>query len=302
MEPMVRKKAKCPQPRKKELPINLSDNMPDYERKFLESLEPSTSTGSPNLHILSGVPEAKVISPSSSRAGELHFVVSGVGFDVEGNPVEPRVIPAFADRALQARGRKPFYNPDDNSSYFGGITVDTFIPTDYLEGDKPKYEAVWDRLNEVGFPQGAPTSPVFTNITLKEALYDNPLFEVIGYADDGIVLTRPGEPGAPLTQPKYGLFEKEGGGYVKKNGVWIKPLKFLGLIYDPFDDTLSSCTRKGAKLSLDLKTASGAQIEDLLREYDTRYGLYHPPHQRSWELFIKSHLSGWVLSRMYSGS
>lgn len=41
-------------------------------------------------------------------------------------------------------------------------------------------------------------------------------------------------------------------GYVKRHGKWLKPLKFLGLVYDPFADTLTSSTRNGAQVLLEI--------------------------------------------------
>lgn len=40
-------------------------------------------------------------------------------------------------------------------------------------------------------------------------------------------------------------------GWVKRRGEWLKPLKFLGMTYDPFKDEFQASTRKGATLEFD---------------------------------------------------
>jgi hypothetical protein len=45
-------------------------------------------------------------------------------------------------------------------------------------------------------------------------------------------------------------YSEEKSGFVKKDGVWLKPLKFLGLEYDGSTDRLYSNTRNGARLEL----------------------------------------------------
>jgi hypothetical protein len=44
-------------------------------------------------------------------------------------------------------------------------------------------------------------------------------------------------------------------GFVRKNGVWLKPLKFLGLEYDGPTDRLYANTRNGSRLELKDKEA-----------------------------------------------
>jgi hypothetical protein len=76
--------------------------------------------------------------------------------------------------------------------------------------------AVWDRLNPVGSPQGAPTSPIFSNVILKVGLYDK-MKEgniIVGYADDGQILGEVNsEEIKKITSPSHGIYEnKEKGG------------------------------------------------------------------------------------------
>lgn len=159
--------------------------------------------------------------------------------------------------------------------------------------------SIWDRNNQVGVPQGAATSPIFANMVIAKALYHR-LDLLVGYADDAVKLSETHQPDEGISAPDYGIFEKAGSEYVKKDGHWLKPLKFLGLVYDPWTETLRSDTKKGKTLEMKLDKA-GIDIETLMREHDLRYGKYHNPNAKSWEMFITSSLAGWVQSRLYSG-
>lgn len=87
---------------------------------------------------------------------------------------------------------------------------------------------------------------------------------------------------------------------MKKDGVWLKPLKFLGLQYDPFTKSLTARTRKGSTLRYDK--------EDLLRMVNERdlgiapeSTLKKTEKVDSWETLVKSRLAGFIQSRLYQG-
>lgn len=50
------------------------------------------------------------------------------------------------------------------------------------------------------------------------------------------------------------IVHKDKSKWVKKDGVWLGKLKFVGLIYDPAVNLLSACTRGGATLDLSINT------------------------------------------------
>lgn len=103
-------------------------------------------------------------------------------------------------------------------------------------------------LKKEGVPQGAATScglstiPLssVTNRTLKSGT-------VSMYADDGLLFSpnqeteeiraKFEEVGSPINEAKSG--------WVKKDGKWIKPLKYLGLEYDGSRDSFTANTRSG---------------------------------------------------------
>lgn len=94
--------------------------------------------------------------------------------------------------------------------------------------------AIWDRNNPVGVPQGASTSPVMSNIALKVGLYDRLPGMIVGYADDGLVFPASSQAPPRVEFPEAGIYLKDSAtGWVKRDGVWLKPLKFLGMQYDP---------------------------------------------------------------------
>lgn len=91
-----------------------------------------------------------------------------------------------------------------------------------------------------GVPQGAPTSPFLSILTLKEFLSQQ---KSVSYADDPIFYS---DEDFTIKEDAYNgiILNKEKSSWVKRDGVWLKPLKFLGLILHP-DGTLTSETRKG---------------------------------------------------------
>jgi len=108
-----------------------------------------------------------------------------------------------------------------------------------------------------GSAQGSGLSPIFTSTVLNEAFFTfkKRAEEIILYADDGIMLSNKystKKEFVPLVEKeKLGVFINESkSGMVKQNGVWLKELKFLGMIYNPFEQTIRAATRNGATLKL----------------------------------------------------
>jgi len=113
------------------------------------------------------------------------------------------------------------------------------------------------RIDTRGSAQGSGLSPILTSIVLDEAFFRQKkrAEEIILYADDGLMLSnryRKLEEFVKLTNnSKLGiLINHTKSGMIKQNGEWLKEFKFLGMIYNPFDQTIRSHTRKGARLEL----------------------------------------------------
>lgn len=74
------------------------------------------------------------------------------------------------------------------------------------------------------------------------------------YADDGLYY---GDIDQPIITPNSGMLEGNiyfnlaKSGYVKKDGIWLQNLNFLGLSYDGLTDKLTARTRKGSTLEYD---------------------------------------------------
>lgn len=157
-----------------------------------------------------------------------------------------------------------------------------------------------------GVPQGAPTSPFLSNASLDASLLE--LWkEIVQYADDGIMY------GKFLTQEVIDqvfshalcmsagiIISLEKSGWVKKDGIWLKPLKFLGLEYDGEKNELRASTRKGSKLIYDKASLLEALEEGYYNIGGTSAG--KPAKPMSWERFAVSKYTGWILSRLYNGS
>lgn len=172
-----------------------------------------------------------------------------------------------------------------------------------------------------GEPQGSPTSPLLSSLALSKELFERIpeiLFSssapgssgswmfALAYADDFITYGK-GIPEKISFSEKSGIkVNEDKSGWVKKNGEWLKELKFLGFVYNPWKDEFRASTRKGAELVYDKEALLRA---DYLRDLDPERNLfdyirdsYHETRQRKWEDFIKSKLIGFITSRMYQDS
>jgi hypothetical protein len=158
-----------------------------------------------------------------------------------------------------------------------------------------------------GVPQGAPTSPSLSLLGLHDSILDRPGINTIMYADDGLYYGDLKD--TPLITPNSGIvsanisFNHKKSGWIKKDGKWLKPLKFLGLIYDGESDKLQAQTRKGASLEFDKM--------NLVKAWEISRS--NPGVGESWETKVwkdkytfedlaKSKLFGFIQSRLYQGS
>lgn len=151
-----------------------------------------------------------------------------------------------------------------------------------------------------GVPQGAPTSPVLASLALHGSVLDRGVNTLL-YADDGLYY---GEINQPLITPNSNLvtanisFHTEKCHWIKKGGVWLRPLKFLGLEYDGRRNELKAKTRKGSELKYDKQDL----ITIINKEADLSSINYkHYKDGRTWESLIKSKLLGFIQSRLYQG-
>jgi hypothetical protein len=144
-----------------------------------------------------------------------------------------------------------------------------------------------------GVAQGAPTSPLLAILCLNPIINNR---NIIQYADDGFIYGRgdvesefrkllPTESGIEINEEKSS--------WVKRNGVWLKPLQFLGLNFD--GKTLKARTRNGADLILDHKKLE--MIEEHLIEREGQSALKN--RRGTWKEIFRSKLIGFIQSRLY---
>lgn len=113
--------------------------------------------------------------------------------------------------------------------------------------------SIGDR-DQRGLPQGL-TLAGFAACAGLKAAYEELEDDLIMYIDDGVIMMKESD---PLKIIKFqGLLDSAGiaispkkSGYVKYNGVWQKPLKFLGMVYDGRTGRIKASTRKGSNMEL----------------------------------------------------
>lgn len=157
----------------------------------------------------------------------------------------------------------------------------------------------------LSLPQGLATSPILSILTLRKFL-TQPGILSISYADDPIFYSD--NPFTPKDAPPEIKFNEEKSFWVKKNNIWLKPLKYLGLEYDPWKDTIKGSTRNGTNtLELDKKLenailSSGSSrvfIKGDLSSIMNECNGYNSNKPRSiW----RSSIMGLLQSRLYSDS
>jgi hypothetical protein len=148
-----------------------------------------------------------------------------------------------------------------------------------------------------GVAQGSPTSPLLAILPLQ-VIKDK---KIIQYADDGFIYGSsdvdtqlremiPKDSGIKINEEKSG--------WVKRNNIWVKPLKFLGLEFDGI--TLKAKTRKGADLILDQKRLDLIE-EHLIDREDTPQSQFIK-NGPSWQEYFRSKLTGFIQSRLYQNN
>lgn len=199
-----------------------------------------------------------------------------------------------------------------------------------------------------GLAQGCPTSPFLTGLLLIDLMKKRG--EHLLYADDGLIYSdEPFDPSELMQGSDWswaGVKVKDSKSkWIKYDGVWLTPLKFLGMEYNGVLNQWKSSTRKGESLLMDqwdiLIIHKNKLLEELLMTYkplalrvvrlllslgdwglankwfSSLYDLLENVHlirtdstnwssmraspKSNWESLIKSHLLGYVQSRMYLG-
>jgi hypothetical protein len=146
------------------------------------------------------------------------------------------------------------------------------------------------RMSHVGLPQGSPLSPILTILGLDDWTRSAGEDRVF-YADDGIIFSN--SPIELNSDPHMGINIHEGkSGYVKKNGIWLKPLYFVGMLYNGWSDSISGHTRNGSRLNIEKESEN---LFELLRKIKPDY---------EWnikEVFRNTSLGGVITACLYNG-
>jgi len=189
------------------------------------------------------------------------------------------------------------------------------LPRDRFLRDPDAVAEVWiNKLKDLvylGMPQGAPTSPLLSTIVLKRILLESKLLigRIVMYADDGIIYgTKLGvrlEKALKFPELSGIMTEWSKSQWIKRDGVWLRTLRFLGLEYDPETDQLRARTRNGSELLFDKQELMEAvNIRDRGGALAWEAGEYSDSEltRDTWETWLKSKIQGYITARLYAGS
>jgi hypothetical protein len=147
--------------------------------------------------------------------------------------------------------------------------------------------------SSTGLPQGGGISPSLSVQVLKPLFKNN---DAVMYADDGLIFGKP-----RLEHPEYQLagiqFHPEKSGYIKQDGVWLKPLKFCGMIYDGWNDKLYSQTKKGNHLEI-----PKGKLKKLINAAEWYMSDGNVVNGNRWLQLLSSRLGGFVQAAYYNGT
>jgi len=144
----------------------------------------------------------------------------------------------------------------------GGETIeeDSYGNTLEEQTGSGKRFVYWNGHSVEGVAQGHSLSPILSLILIehanrsfmkREVMRGN---ETLGYADDGLFFCCSEFPVQEYANHIRGwgmhLAIKKCG-YIRRNFRWEKGIKFLGLLYDPFEEKLKAWTRKGSRVILE---------------------------------------------------
>lgn len=158
---------------------------------------------------------------------------------------------------MRIQKRAPLITPAS-----GGRVKKSLYGVRHLEiqqGAKKQF-VYWDAQADQGVAQGHSLSPLLSLIVIEHCVRSWMKREemegssTIGYADDGLYFTFKEFPVGTYAGfiRQWGMYlSKDKCGYVRKGWLWVKSLKFLGIMYDPFKEKLQAHTRKGSRIILE---------------------------------------------------
>jgi hypothetical protein len=147
-----------------------------------------------------------------------------------------------------------------------------------------------------GVAQGSPISPLISILGLDQFLTQIPS---VSYADDPIFYF---DHDFEIRDNKEQgiVIHKDKSFWVKRGGKWLKRLKYLGLVYDPINNTLSNNTRrKSMETPL---TLTMEKVMEILTVFKIRPIEKDIKSIKNWATLLNSKIFGVIMAKLYNNS
>lgn len=142
-----------------------------------------------------------------------------------------------------------------------------------------------------GAREGNPQESELSNALSSEAEMLRSYLAVLERERKAVTAQRWMPPTAIYDDPDDGLVHApDKCGWIRRNGVWLKELKFLGLIYNPWDNTLRSETRSGRIERI------GEDLVEFWKDFT------YSKHDNYLEDLSRRNFFGFVQAALYSGT
>jgi hypothetical protein len=154
-----------------------------------------------------------------------------------------------------------------------------------------------------GVSQGMPISPLLASLLLAPNLV-TPNVGMLLYADDGILFSTENRVILPVIPASTGIsYNLSKSHPIKENSKWLRPLKFLGITYQPATSSTPISERiHSGTLTTSTRTPKDFTLNKLDAFIKAGYSItYNGQWNETFDHWLETKIAGFLQSRLYAG-